>query len=161
MLDGIINSGIKAATIQNCYSIGNMKSRCVSGIVGNLNSADVFNCYSIGKIESSYCGGIIIGMNYGGHMVHCFGRKGDFSALSSYNNKGDIYGHGNKAIIGEKCEISEDEYLKSREFINELNNLITAGKSGEEEGTIKQEKQNVWMYDENDINNGYPIFNWQ
>lgn len=51
--------------------------------------------------------------------------------------------------------------MKTQEFVDELNNLIIAGSSGENEGVITEESQNVWKLDTNNINNGYPIFQWQ
>ena len=157
--------------VRNCYNMGDITGRIAGGIAF---SDDCFNCYSVGKISRTYEGGIINGMNYGRHIVHCFGRRGDFgvlpegtleeskiiSYLSEYNNtKG--YGHGTKCVIGYECNVLYDEEMKSQEFVSELNNLIEAGVSGEDEGVITSKSQDVWKKDENNINNGYPIFNWQ
>ncbi len=165
-------SNVKDVEIKNCYSIGNMVGNIAGGIT--KQETDIFNCYSIGKIIRTYEGGTINGMNYGGHIVHCFSRRGDFhilpegdlseeqiiSELSEYNTK-DNYGHGDKAVIGYKCNVLYENEMKTQEFVDELNNLITAGTSGENEGVITEESQSVWKMDSNNINNGYPILQWQ
>ena len=134
------------------------------------NGSDCFNCYSIGKITSSYCGGIINGMNYGQHLLNCYGRRGDFGTLpegeltqsqiinylSSYNNTNG-YGHGTNAQIGYKCNVLTDNEMKTQSFVDNLNILVEA----DDEGTITETEQNVWKMDTEGINNGYPIFSWQ
>lgn len=159
-----------AYNVTNCYHIGNISSWRSGGISGGNGSA--FNCYSIGKITSSYCGGVILGMNYGAHMVHCFGRRNDdfnrvklpdgeltenqiINYLSIYNNTG--YGYGSNAKIGYRCNVLYDDEFKTQNFVDELNMLITANSEGE----ITETKQNVWKLDTDNINDGYPILAWQ
>ena len=172
---GIVGTGSsELCCVKNSYHIGDLKGSTVGGIVG-FSVCNVFNCYSVGKITTSYCGGMIHGMNYGSHIVHCFGRRGDFGnlpdgdltndqiikALSYYNNVEDNYGHGSKTQIGYKCNVMYEDEMKSINFVNELNTLIEAGIEGENEGVITETEQNVWKQDTNNINNGYPMFNWQ
>ena len=150
-------TGISAGggTIKNCYNIGKITSRGAGGIAG-YTGLDTFNCYSIGKITSSYCGGAIQGMNYHWHMAHCYARTGDFTSLSSYNAN-DSYGRGSKQVYNYKCAFQSEDAFKTQDFIDELNNLITA----DAEGNITETEQNVWKMDTEGINNGYPIFVWQ
>lgn len=171
-VSGILGSGGGSGNaIKNCYHIGNITSNIAGGIAGG--TADCCNCYSVGKITKTYMGGVINGMNYGGHIVHCFGLRGDYgtlpegeleeskiiSYLSQYNNKN--YGHLANTVVGYECNILTEEEMKSENFVNELNILIEAGVSGDNEGVITTKSQEVWKKDENNINDGYPIFNWQ
>lgn len=170
---GIAGSASGDIVVKNCYHIGNINGKRIAGGIVGFFGGDIFNCYSIGNITSTYMSGIIHGMNYGNHIVHCFGRREDtgnlsegelteskiIGALSQYNNY--YYGHKDKAQVGYKCNILFDEEMKSINFVNNLNILIEAGIKGENEGIISESAQNIWKQDINNINNGYPIFNWQ
>ncbi len=171
----VLNNGWNTSIIRNCYQIGDIGSEKLGHRItaGITNGGNTFNCYSIGKLESTYCGGIIIGMNYGCHLVHCFGRRGDWdnlpdgeltksqilSNLSSYN--ADTYGWKENAKMGDYCNVVTDEYMKSQAFIDELNTLIEASIEDGHVGEISITRQNVWKKDVNNINQGYPIFVWQ
>lgn len=173
LVGGIVGSATGDIVVKNCYHIGDIKGKEQAGGIVGFFGGDIFNCYSIGNITSTYMSGIIHGMNYGNHIVHCFGRREDaenlsegeltelkiIKSLSQYNNKN--YGHKDKAQIGYKCNILFDEEMKSINFVNNLNILIEAGTKGENEGIISESVQNIWKEDINNINNGYPIFNWQ
>ena len=173
IVSGILGSGTGSSNaIKNCYHIGYVTGWIAGGIAEGI-TADCCNCYSVGKITTTYMGGVINGMNYGSHIVHCFGLRGDYGTLpegeleeskiifylSQYNNKN--YGHLANTVVGYECNILTEEEMKSENFVNELNILIEAGVSGDNEGVITTKSQEVWKKDENNINDGYPIFNWQ
>lgn len=159
--------------IRNCYQIGDIGSKKTASAAGIADKGNTSNSYSVGKLESSYCGGIILGMNYGNHLVHCFGRRGDWgnlpdgeltksqilNNLSSYNN--NEYGWKENAKMGDYCNVVTDEYMKSQAFVDELNTLIEASIEDGHVGEISTTQQNVWKRDVNNINQGYPIFVWQ
>lgn len=159
------------SSIRQCYN--KMDLQGISLSAGIADKGNAFNCYSVGKLESSYCGGIILGMNYGNHLVHCFGRRGDWgnlpdgeltksqilNNLSSYNN--NEYGWKENAKMGDYCNVVTDEYMKSQAFVDELNTLIEASIEDGHVGEISTTQQNVWKRDVNNINQGYPIFVWQ
>ena len=176
-IKGIVNqvSWTNVTYIKNCYQIGNIGSKELGtrGSGGITDNGNAFNCYSVGKLESTYCGGIIMGMNYGTHLVHCFGRRGDWgnlpdgeltqsqilNNLSSYN--ADNYCWKENAKMGDYCNVVTDEYMKSQAFVDELNTLIEASIEDGHVGEISTTQQNVWKRDLNNINQGYPIFVWQ
>jgi len=59
---GLVGENIGPASINNCYSCGEVISSygSVGGIVGsNRDLGDVFNCYSIAKMEGNAIGGIV------------------------------------------------------------------------------------------------------
>lgn len=174
---GIAENGGSWGTgiIKNCYQIGNIGSKALNSkrSAGITDQCNTFNCYSIGKLESTYCGGIILGMNYNFHIVHCFGRRGDWGTLpdgeltknqilnnlSSYSNSN--YNWKENAKMGDYCNVVSDEYMKSQAFVDELNTLIEASIEDGHVGEISTTQQNVWKRDVNNINQGYPIFVWQ
>lgn len=149
----------------NCYNIGNVTftgpaGGSAGGIV-SYSGAWCYNCYSIGTTTGKSNTKIIIGGVYGDkRAIHCFARRGD---KDSFADDAVLTDDQILAIIGGKnaheCQVLFDSEFKEEEFVTELNKLILFD---EEAGTTTEPtEQNVWKMDENNINNGYPIFIWQ
>ncbi len=62
------------ATVQNCYSTGNVKGNLnvVGGVVGYINSGTVQNCYSTSSVSGKNCIGGVVGYFYSGTMQNCY-----------------------------------------------------------------------------------------
>ena len=166
-----------AGTIENCYNIGEITCKtnkttidyCVVGsIIGILNDGEnVKNVYNSGNVnifsenQTIYAGGIV-GENRG-ELVGSY----NIGTISNINENakcyiGEIFGRAketakssnsfyiNNQPIGENLSTScvttkvSSEQLKSDDILNLLN----------QNGV-------VWKKDTSNVNNGYPILEWQ
>ena len=135
-ISGIMYGG---NNISNCYNIGEIicenPKMYISGICSNANNGEINNCYNIGKIEgtgTTIIGGSLIGYTSNQKILNSKWLKGTFSNAI-----------GNK--VGEVTENVEE--------INSIENMPSIL------SIINQEK--CFKEDVNNINNGYPILNWQ
>ena len=149
-VDHMYVGGIVATTtessviIENCYNTGSISGKAfllkLGGIVGNSISRNkINNCYNVGKVNGegieSLAKGFLVGeCYYTGVVTNSYYKK---------SNENEITGIGNETDL-ENMPKTEQE-MKSNEFINLLN----------------QNSTNIWKEDANNINNGYPILNWQ
>lgn len=149
-VDHMYVGGIVATTtessviIENCYNTGSISGEAfllkLGGIVGNsISSNKINNCYNVGKVNGegieSLAKGFLVGeCYYTGVVTNSYYKK---------SNENEIAGIGNETDL-ENMPKTEQE-MKSNEFINLLN----------------QNSTNIWKEDANNINNGYPILNWQ
>ncbi len=143
--------GLGPATVDNCANFGNIKgNQGVGGIVGF--SGDVENCYNTGKIEGVDNVGGIAGRTL--FAKNCY-NVGDIVHGAGAVYKGGITGNDPSGVHVYNCYYLEGcidesnafgepktvDFMRSQEFVNLLNN-----------------ETDVWAYDENNTNNGYPVF---
>ena len=134
---GIVATQNGSAIVNACYNKGSIKgNRRIGGIVGdNAENCTVNSCYNIGEIIGNKETGSIVGDNRAnGNVKNCY----SLNSLSI-----NIIGN-NSGIIDEVSSNKSEEYMKNNEFISLLN---TNSKN--------------FKYDEDNINNGYPILAWQ
>ena len=137
-------AGYFKGSIINCCNKGNITStdESVGGITGNTDGV-VQNCYNIGNVTSSqwYVGGIVGlgGATLGTKIINAY-SNGNISSTTYMNSIGDILG---------------DHHQNSKEKDKIVNcfgkgDIFTAEDLGE-----------AFKDDEENINNGYPILDWE
>ena len=149
--DDLFVGGIGGTTggkIKNCYNTGNISGEGteilrVGGIVGNIyGNSEMNSCYSTGIVKGNQATdptiGMIIGKNDLGITQNIYYKKVDETP-----GIGLIVGNGSEdELLMQKTE----EQMKEDSFVDLLN-------SGNEEV--------VWKKDTSNINNGYPILEWE
>ncbi len=168
---GIVGDTTLATEIIGCANLGNISATSnVGGIVGSTaGTTKVTNCYNTGEIttDTSSCGGVV-GYAYGTTIIqNCYNadtgvRSGSnsglligflyssSSALNSYWLGDDnTKGIGNKSAgkIADDCTFKTDEQLKGIVFLDILN--------------VDAPEGSQFVFDDNNINNGYPILECQ
>lgn len=135
-VSGIMYGG---GNISYCYNTGEIicenPKMYISGICSNAQNGEINNCYNIGKIEGT--GTTIIG----GSLI-------GYASNQKILNSKWLTGTFDKAIGNKVGECTEDV-----EEINSIENMPSII------SVINQE--NCFKEDVNNINNGYPILNWQ
>ena len=162
-IGGIVGKSF-AGNIFNCYNNGNIKQNnfSVGGITGGADNTIVKNCYNSGEIISNKeASGGIVGSGYNTIIKECY-HKGNISGKSEQKPnafEGGIAGGSYSADNIELCKWHSDtiEYA--------------VGSLGITDGyTINLEMpdiisiindENTFKEDKNNINNGYPILNWE
>lgn len=138
---GIVYYG--GSCIQNCYNAGfvktNNSSYTLSGIVayaGN-KSAIIDNCYSEGSLYNSHARGIVYTLQTGfeGSITNCWYKKGTAAlGVASNADKDGV------------CTSTDTMPVTVLEVLNKLTTNVIEAK---------------FVEDTENINNGYPILNWQ
>lgn len=142
-------SGTGSGDVENVYNIGKLtlNNNIISGTmyhhwggVCGLNFGKIVNGYNIGEINNLYFKfivrlGPIVGLNDGDsyQFTNGYYLKNTINANNS----------GNESINSLGTEKTSEE-MRTQSFVDTLN------------GTDSN-----WKRDLNNINNGYPIFNWQ
>lgn len=132
--------GRNYAQIENCYNtetVGSelVLSRNIAGIVGtNEIGASIRNCYNTSNIYGQTMGGITGGNK--GDVTTCWYIRNDDYEINYGVDEGTTTNSGEKT----------SEELKEEDFLSVIN-------TGNEE--------NIFIKDERNINNGYPILSWQ
>ena len=134
--------------MKNCYNTGNISGETggllrVGGIIGQINQGATVNyCYSIGTMKGNQATeksiGMIIGRNLGGTTQNIYYKKVDETP-----GIGVVVGNGSE---DESLMQKTEEQMKEDSFVDLLN-------SGNEEV--------VWKKDTSNINNGYPVLEWE
>ena len=126
-------AGNSKSVIRNCYNRGQTSY----GLV-NSNQGKLYNSYSIGKSTS----GALTRNNYytNSYISKCYYDE------TSANKIAENY---NSTTIDLMSKGMKREEMKQSEFVDILNQY--------EDGTIV----NAWKKDEDKINEGYPVLNWQ
>ncbi len=133
---GITGYSAAETKVENCYNIGNIigTNTGIGGIAGvSADSAIVSKSYNYSGVQGRTAYGMITGRN--DNIVS------DCYYISESNRDGD---QSETATYSAK-RINSD-YGTSQDFVNELN---------------KNQSDKVWIFDENNINAGYPILSWQ
>lgn len=138
IIGGILGQNLDAVIIRNCYNTGRVRGEIKIGGISGQNTAELYNCYNIGVIEGSERIGGIAGENNVSSSYYTTGIIKNTYSLK--NMCGNICGYNSKNSIVEGSSIKTEEELK----------LIstTLGNAFKEDYS-------------NNINNGYPIFQWQ
>ena len=169
VVKGIKNVGGLVGNLGNekiisCYSTGEVTATGanIGGLVGNAteggNAYQIWNSYTVSKVNGEIATGSFIGFFKPIPSLHCdwvqaypyrfiapvFNCFADESINPNIEMGGDVDIDPNMSDVPVyPVETSSDtEYMKSREIINVLGS-------------------DDWKYDEFDINNGYPILQWQ
>lgn len=136
IIGGIVGNTYQSGIIKNCYNIGNIEGNdSIGGIIGELNSGGIYNCYNTGIISGNDKLGGIVGTNNIYNLTTVIIRN-TYSLKGVCNN---IYGYNGNGSVIEQSSIKTSDELKSL--------FPTLGNSFKE--------------DISNINNGYPILNWQ
>lgn len=181
--------GVGTGQIISCYNVGKVYieygNSNIGGIVGALyEEGKVENCYNLGEISGAkYSAGGIVGLNQGDSINKCYNLgvvKGDSQvggiAGANYSEVKDSY-----SIIGGKSDsgsfgaiagsnnnlgkISNCYYSEDMPAIGEGNGEVTNVKKLNSQNMPSVmsviNANNDFKEDTNDINNGYPILEWQ
>ena len=129
---GIVGDVVVSSQVLNCYNTGKIKCEKGGGIVGDLTrGSTIANCYNIGIIETNF-------MEYAG-IISYTNITGKNTIRNNYYLENVINGTSNDRIIIDGIEAMEEENLKG------LSSVLGV----------------AFKEDDNNINNGYPILQWQ
>ena len=166
-IGGIVGYANKGINIEKCYNNGNITGAYnIGGICGSMVNSNISSCYNTGNLtgnsdDASVIGGICseISTNNndtGSKIQNCY----NIGRISSKNS--NILG----AIVGKtkstKYTISNNYFLEN--MINGNNGTIFDGtikKTSEEMKNIENNLENDFEKDTENINDGYPILQWQ
>lgn len=166
--------------IYKCYNVGEISSNTKAGGITVSNSGELYLCYNIGNVTSigDYVGGITASNS--GTLYDCYNSQNTIQGqryiggICGWNQKGEIYNCYNSGnitgiysvsggIIGANNAIVKNCYfLENR--INNGNGIAMEGiiqKTNEEIKEIYSLLSNNFRKDTENINQGYPILNWQ
>lgn len=157
---------IGVSTFDQCYNFGEViGNNNACGITGHIQveGGKISNCYNFGKLTGARVFGIAFANSDTIKTISCY-NAGELNGTTKYgvSNRGSIencYYLTNCGVATENATEVTSEELKNIDTlldkafaINEENDSITIS---------EQEKQNIWTKDNENKNNGYPIFNWQ
>lgn len=129
----------KQCNIEYCYNIGNIVSKgsdYIGGIIGNSNNyISIKNSYNIGVVSVGDKTGGIAGLN-AGNITNCY-----YLNTSASNLYGD-----NTGTIDTLSSAKTSDDLQSEAIVRALNSNTT---------------ETIYEQDTKNINNGYPILEWQ
>ena len=161
---GIVGYAKQGVRIENCYNAGLITAKfSAAGIVGSMTTnSEVINCYNIGNINST---------NTGGSSTYAAGISSEAKNNSTIKNcfsTGTITTYNSYAVAGIVAFVNNMGDLKNNYFlentVNDGNGLYIEGietKNEEELKKIYTVLGNDFKKDTNNINNGYPVLNWQ
>ncbi len=130
-------------TISGCANTASVTGTTAGGILGcwsgnaKLGDAVIQSCYNTGAINGSSRTGGIVGQLNKGTVSDCY-------------NIGEITGTNIDGICGFKATVSDCFYTNPE-----------TGKGVKVSSPAEMKLSNVFVADENNINNGYPILAWQ
>ncbi len=166
LIGGITGYQSNGASVNSCYNEGcvSSKSNTVGGIVGRNNGEQVLikNCYNKGTIqcEGSNLGGII-GKNDTGTVINSY----NIGKIEYGNKESSGYIVGSNSLNGNisKCCYWKDEadLQGDGSTIGSYSNLMELNNKDFSEISVIINDENAFKQDTNNINNGYPILNWQ
>ena len=161
---GIVGYAKQGVKIENCYNAGLITAKfSVAGIVGSIaTNSEVINCYNIGNINAT---------NSSGSSTFAAGISSEAQNNSTIKNcysTGTIITYNSYAVAGIVCSANNMGDIKNNYFlestVNGGNGLDIEGvetKNEEELKKIYTVLGNDFKEDTNNINNGYPILQWQ
>ena len=164
------------AKVRNCINLGNVSGeQSIGGIAGLTGytsyRGNIENCYNVGNISSESSTGGISGCIYYGTIKNCYNKgivtsnsvfQGGITSISQFatstsnelnrsiSNCFYLIGTNSGGIDGQN--IANQAMPISQTDLNAINivDFLNTGNSIQ-----------VWKQDSNNINNGYPILNWQ
>lgn len=129
--------------MKNCYNTGNIiapNSLYVGGVIGSMNvqNGKILNSYNIGNIsgKKGYTGAIA-GAITNSSILNCVCSKESYSGICDQQNQGITIKNNKEDIL---------ENLKGSSMLEILNIDNNDG---------------IWIKDNKNINNQYPILKWQ
>lgn len=161
---GIIGYAKQGVRIENCCNAGLITAKFSSaGIVGSITTnSEVINCYNVGNINAT---------NTGGGSTCAAGISSEAQNNSTIKNcysTGTITTYNSYAVAGIVGSANNMGNIKNNYFlvntVNDGNGLDIEGvetKNEEELKKIYTVLGNDFKEDTNNINNGYPILQWQ
>ena len=156
---GICGSSDKDSTIEKCYNISIIKgNNYIGGIAGALQTGSLLqNCYNRGDITGNTHVGGICGEIYGQGIETC--------AKNTYN-VGSIIGTMTVSGIAPCWEngITVNSFYLENSVNGGNDSVLIEGSSSMSSNGIKQLFNvlgNEFEEDKDNINDGYPILNWQ
>lgn len=171
---GITGELCSGATIKNCSFTGNVSGKNnVGGIAGmTYNGGYVYNCYHNGSVSSTntWAGGIIgsvrVGNGEASVNAGVYNSYHTGGAVEATNGSiGGITGRLEKADKNPNCTITlENNYY--------LSSTCDGGYNGESTSGYQKLSEEMWssavellgapyVSDTDNINGGYPVFEWQ
>ena len=152
---GIVGFAKQNIIIKNCYNSGNITATDnIGGIIGGMENTTIKNCYNKGMLDGNSAGGIS-GITYESAIIENCYNIGFLNATNlalSINNRGNsLVSFKNNYYLENTINGADDKYpieeceLKTSQEMKELYTML--GKSYKE--------------DTNNVNNGYPILQWQ
>ena len=152
---GIAGFAKQNIIIKNCYNSGNITATDnIGGIIGGMENTTIKNCYNKGMLDGNSAGGIS-GITYESAIIENCYNIGFLNATNlalSINNWGNsLVSFKNNYYLENTINGADDKYpieeceLKTSQEMKELYTML--GKSYKE--------------DTNNVNNGYPILQWQ
>lgn len=146
---GIVAFG--SPTVRYCANIGDIKGKNgVGGLIGM--DGRVENSYNMGRVEAEdYVGGIAVRSTF---INNCY-NVGEIHYDANANNKGAIISNKPSSVTVSNCfylegciaesngygEPKTADFMRSEDFVTLLNN-----------------ETNVWAMDDDNTNDGYPVF---
>ena len=184
---GIVGTIVTNCSVINCYNNGEVIGGSnIGGIAGNsISSSIISSCYNSGNINANTtnCGGIL-GYNQNGIVNDCYNiatvtgsgtniagivgnMNGNDAKISNSYNIGIITsapgpGSGGAIVAAFQGGILENNYSLEN-TVNGSNGYVTSGINIKNDEDLKNYKLlgNSYKEDSNNINNGYPILDWQ
>ncbi len=162
---GIVGYAKNGVKIESCYNVGTITSQYnAGGICGELRASQILNCYNTGEINGTavgdnteaLCGGIT------GSAVR------NSSIVNTYNigkiTTGDAYSAAGIVVtLTDGTSSVENSYFLENIVNGGNGNLVkgTTSKTVEEMKQIDSILGSSFKKDSQNINNGYPVLNWQ
>ena len=135
---GIIIGG--GRTIENCYNLGDIECKSnriyVAGIEANSQNGEIDNCYNTGSLKAT------------GNTIR-LGALTGFTNNQIINNSKWLTGTADKAIGAEESNVTKNN-IEEVSDIKDMPSVLSVINS-----------ENAFKEDVNNVNNGYPILNWQ
>ena len=156
--------------VEGCYNTGNIYGYCLSGgIVGGMLQGEIKNCYNTGNIKVDYAkaGGI------SGYIHYSSGATIGYTRIINTYSVGKVIG---QTEIGASIGVNSDNKSiaqASNNYALNQNNLPAIGgevisenvkadlKTSEELKQLANTLGEAFKEDTENINNGYPILQWQ
>ena len=183
---GIAGTVVNNSTISDCYNSSSISSQGneTGGIVGTLNGSNtVDKCFNKGIISGRYYVGGIVGRSFTSeeYITNCYnnnnivghqsvgGIVGNFANIANCYNVGLISGNNQYQgaiygeIIPEGYEVINNFYLETcidNNYQTIIEGIVESISSNELKLAFET-LGTAYKEDTNNINNGYPILQWQ
>ena len=167
----------------------NSETKFIGGIIGEAESAEIIECYNVGKVSGNQGVAGIVGWGYDMKINSCYnnalvtgttrvsgicgmvglrGKSSNNYIENCYNSKNITFSTlggaiANYVVSGETLDLKNNYYLENT--VNNSNEAIPINgvetKNDEEMKNLALSLGGKFKADTNNINNGYPILNWQ
>ena len=163
---GIVGYARNGVKIENCYNAGTITSQYnAGGICGELRASQILNCYNTGEINGTAtgdniapaCGGITGSAVTNSLIVNTYNIGKITTGDALYSTAGIV------ATLTDQTSSVENSYFLEN-IVNSGNGTLIKGTTSK---TVEEMKQidsllgSGFKKDSQNINNGYPVLNWQ